>query len=222
MLADSQAMVIDAVTYLFNLIAERLKVRPFTKQELLWTPQARAYFAEKRRLYLELFPPLVSVTCLVAITILTLREAIGTLREPKDEADDVSVKIMLLFSAGNLLLDMVNVTCFARAQSAFGLDMVRQENATIFHSFRDHSSNNNETTGLINSNSHTHSACGSCNALPIASYGSQAMLSQEIESRTDMPLVNLNMCSAWTVSVDLSQYIVLCNVYLVFSRRPHY
>jgi hypothetical protein len=33
----------------------------------------------------------------------------------------------MLFPGLNLLLDVVNVTCFARADSAFGLDAIRRE-----------------------------------------------------------------------------------------------
>lgn len=138
MLADSAAMLVDSITYLLNLLAERIKNRPYEND----------YLKEKRRLYLELFPPVVSVATLIVVTVATLRESIDTLtHEPAQ--DDVSLTIMLIFSAGNLILDIVNVTCFARAQLNFGMDLMRKENAVIRDSWR-----STESTPLLRLQNH--------------------------------------------------------------------
>eukprot|EP00523_Entomoneis_sp_CCMP467_P022842 CAMPEP_0168830148 /NCGR_PEP_ID=MMETSP0727-20121128/1381_1 /TAXON_ID=265536 /ORGANISM="Amphiprora sp., Strain CCMP467" /LENGTH=137 /DNA_ID=CAMNT_0008883369 /DNA_START=197 /DNA_END=607 /DNA_ORIENTATION=+ len=52
MLADSEAMTVDAVTYLFNLCAERIKNRPPKEAELRLKPKQRKYQRELRRLSL--------------------------------------------------------------------------------------------------------------------------------------------------------------------------
>lgn len=142
MLADSEAMAVDAVTYLFNLLAERMKNQPLSAAEQLLSPEICSYQRQLRRLYLELIPPALSVGTLICVTIYTLREAITTLWDIQDgtnttDDEDVSVVVMLIFSSANLVLDFVNVTCFVRSHALFGLDMVKQENATITTSLRD-------------------------------------------------------------------------------------
>ena len=183
MLADSQAMAVDALTYLFNLLAERIKNRPITEHELTLPTPVRSYRRELQRLYLEVIPPALSVITLIVVTIMTLQEACGTLwgDDNEDEEDEnVSVTIMLLFSAGNLLLDIVNVTCFAKAQSAFGLDVVQKDQPSVRDSII-------ESTRLI------------------AALGDDDDDEEEegngVCERTT-GLVNLNMCSAWTVSCN--------------------
>ena len=162
MLADSEAMAVDALTYLFNLWAERVKKSPI---ESVPNPE---YRRELRRLYLELLSPLISMSTLVVITFNTVKEAFETLDGGKDE--DVSVVIMLIFSAANLLLDIANVTCFARAKSLFlGITPSTQ------------SLEPSETTTLIASG---------------APLEDQDSLPHKFHNHN---LVNLNMCSAWTV-----------------------
>lgn len=121
MLADAEAMSIDALTYLFNLAAERLKNRPYTEYELKYLSVAeRKIRREKLCLYLELIPPTLSVLSLVAVTAWTMTTAIATLQQQNNNTDatmDVSVSIMFLFSAANLALDIFNVTWFANSSS---------------------------------------------------------------------------------------------------------
>ena len=183
MLADSEAMSIDALTYLFNLWAEQLKKGPPSKKELRHTPAVRAYKRELKRLYLELVPPAISLVALISITVITLREAISTLWGEVDgnDQEDVSIQIMLLFSGGNLLLDVMNVTCFARAHSAFGLEAVRKEHKSLQDSWR----GTGETTALLQDSLNDRSV----------SY----TIEEESEEKQGGDLINLNMCSAWTV-----------------------
>jgi Co/Zn/Cd efflux system component len=92
-----------------------------------------------RCLYLELIPPMISVVTLVVVTMLALRLSVRTLLvyhtyhqtngggDNNDDNDDDNViqsndrddhlpnlSIMLWFSGFNLVLDLLNVSCFAR------------------------------------------------------------------------------------------------------------
>ena len=129
-MGDSAAMMVDALTYLFNLLAERQKAR--FRDELTEAKRrgdSRAFAAQslecrKRTLQMELLPPVISVTTLLIVTGFVLRQAIKVLL--LDRTRDVSeqknpnVTLMLAFSCGNLVLDIVNVTCFAKAEHALG------------------------------------------------------------------------------------------------------
>jgi Co/Zn/Cd efflux system component len=197
MLADSEAMAVDALTYLFNLYAERVKNGPPTKNELRLTPAVRAYTRELRRLYLELVPPSISVATLVVITVMTLMEAFKSLFGKTEEiGDDVSIRIMFLFSSANLLLDVVNVTCFARANSTFGLDVVREENRTIRESMTP-GGLATETTRLVSVELDLQRMPAG-QATDRGNYGSPS----ERNGTDSHRIVNLNMCSAWTVSLS--------------------
>jgi len=214
MLADSEAMMVDALTYLFNLCAERIKNRPLTDDERQMDPRHVQYRREMLRLYLELIPPALSVATLIAVTVLTLREATNTLKRSheadasgggdNEEEDNVSLPIMLIFSGANLLLDFVNVTCFARADMNFGLDVVRREQFSIKESFR-------ETFGspptVSSSRRPTTEATSLLSNRTDLDYelGLSHVASRDRVSSSDLypdkphEIVNLNMCSAWTV-----------------------
>lgn len=206
MLADSEAMSVDALTYLFNLCAERIKSRPFDKEELELPEKERTYRRELSRLYLELVPPSISVLTLIVVTIITTQEALNTLmgEEDGDAEDDVSVPIMLLFSGANLLLDIVNVTCFARANSTFGLDVVQKENLTISEGIREarlgkeHGDVATENTRLVSDREEP-----------------------SLEDGRRQPL-ELNMCSAWThVCADtLRSAAVLIAATFAYTLEP--
>jgi Co/Zn/Cd efflux system component len=194
MLADSEAMSVDALTYLFNMCAERIKNRPFSEHELSLPSPVRLRRRTMKRLYLELIPPLISVTTLIIVTVFVLRDSLQTLfgeHGEYDQADDdVDVSIMLLFSGINLLLDIVNVTCFARAHQAFGL----------------------QTMGLQPAQ---HKSLRAHDFVKMTSVGAEVEFQQTVATEVT-PLVvdetaeivekenpfgaNLNMCSAWTVS----------------------
>lgn len=207
MLADSEAMSVDALTYLFNMWAERIKNRPFTDYELSLPTPVRMRRRTMKRLYLELIPPLISVTTLIVVTIFVMKDALQTLfgEQGTDGTpdDDVDVGIMLLFSGINLLLDIVNVTCFARAHQAFGL----------------------QSLSLAPSPHHR-----SHDIIKMTSVGAEVEFEQTIATELtplcldeiadnvekDSPFgANLNMCSAWTVSnaATISRHSVfLCSL----------
>jgi Co/Zn/Cd efflux system component len=103
-------MYVDVATYFFNFLAERFKHGHADLSH---------YQRRLRRLVLELIPPCISVMTLAAVTVLSLRQALGALRgaQPRKQ-DEPHVQIMFGFSALNLLLDVINVRCFARANQA--------------------------------------------------------------------------------------------------------
>lgn len=125
MMGDSAAMMVDALTYLFNWYAERQKLiyaeklkgeRGQTGNRLL---QYRKYTYQ-----LELIPPLLSVSSLLVVTAIVMNKAVRVLvldakRDVSEQADP-NTHTMMLFSFLNLLLDFLNVFCFAKAKHAMG------------------------------------------------------------------------------------------------------
>ncbi len=116
MLGDSATMFVDAFTYMFNLYAERekgaaLKPSPLQKAKL------------------ELIPPTISVVALISVTTYVSAEAIRTIHEynvgpeDTDPSDDANTTYMLIFSSINLLIDFLNMGCFASASRLFGYDL---------------------------------------------------------------------------------------------------
>jgi Co/Zn/Cd efflux system component len=179
MLEDAEAMTVDALTYLFNLAAERVKNRPYTEEEKRLPPSVLDYRRERLRLYLEVIPPLISVATLGIVTVLAIKDALESLAAPKEEESAVNVNLMIIFSAGNMLLDIVNVGCFAKAHQAYGLSTVKREPRSSYRSAR-----NMELEGLLQKDHADNLSAPSED-------------SDESEATTS---INLNMCSAWTVS----------------------
>ena len=161
MLADTMAMSVDAFTYLFNLFAERLKhhnssiflgnTKGISHQEL-------ARRRKKLRLYLEFIPPLLSVLALILVSLHALKEAMYTIISHHDTStdnlsnneDDVpNVHMMLFFSTLNLGLDIMNVTCFAKAKN-FTLGGIRGlEDKSDNISSVDYSSKNSDVENVL-------------------------------------------------------------------------
>jgi hypothetical protein len=196
MLEDAEAMSVDALTYLFNLWAEQIKHRPYTEAELQLPIPVRDYRREMTRLYVELIPPLLSVSTLVVVTIFATRDALEEFLHSDDVEDengvatpDVNVNIMLWFSGANLLLDLVNVTCFARANQAFGLSIPSPR--------RQSTNGSGEMQSLLEQGSLIHIRDNE----ELCSYHDEhSRLSLRTEPFDSDSFVNLNMCSAWTVS----------------------
>lgn len=150
MMGDSAAMMVDALTYLFNWVAERQKSRfddddmheqhqqQLTTEATKTTPtvdataatdpnllgRIRARNKRKAILRLEIIPPIISVTILVIVTIVVTHQAVKVLlldaHRSRSEQNNPNVNLMLLFSFLNLLLDGINVFCFAKANHATG------------------------------------------------------------------------------------------------------
>lgn len=171
MLGDSAAMSVDAMTYAFNLAAER---RKDSSDQIT-------------RLKLEIIPPCISIVTLIAVTIMIMKDAIITLlgRVPENKADEPNVDLMFLFSALNLVLDFVNMGCFARAKHAMGFNTLQIEMEEMSALEVDEGVGDDEMLSL-----------------------SENTLSAEIEMKeknnvdsddmSDDQSANLNMCSAYT------------------------
>jgi Co/Zn/Cd efflux system component len=206
MWADSEAMSVDALTYLFNLGAEKIKSRPYTPEEISMPRWYRLRTRKLKRLYLELVPPLISVSTLIVVTVFALKSSLATLFHTTEHADEeVDVTIMLFFSALNLLLDLVNVSCFAKAHQAFGLNDVMSSGHHVHHSVRA-----TEKTPLL-----TQSSQG---GIEVELEASPTVQDDDDEDKDGVGM-NLNMCSAWTVSVGGVRTLVLaCVVTAGFLR----
>mmetsp|Transcript_6123 Transcript_6123/g.11606 ORF Transcript_6123/g.11606 Transcript_6123/m.11606 type:complete len:418 (-) Transcript_6123:229-1482(-) len=79
---------------------------------------------KRRNLKLEIVPPVISVSILIVVIGVVLQNAIRVLildsHRNKKEQSLPNLAIMMTFSILNLLLDIVNVTCFARAKHLMG------------------------------------------------------------------------------------------------------
>lgn len=215
MLADSEAMSVDALTYFFNLVAERIKNAPYSERELSMSSEARDFQRELRRLYLELIPPAISVTTLIVVTMMTLRDAIATLQLDQEDgtAEDVSLSIMLIFSGANLLLDVVNVTCFARVNSAFGLEIVRRDSIAIQESIRTRDWDP-ELYGITERSLLLRS--GTEDSLPDSDNDANSDRNNEYSGFSSGAMINLNMCSAWTVRYTIALCeLTICLKYML-------
>lgn len=204
-MADCAAMSVDAVTYLFNYCAERLKHRKLTEKEKTLPHDVLHRRLKLHRLYLELFPPLLSVTTLLTVTVVSLKQAISTLLEGPDVAGKgPDVMIMLVFSAMNLVLDAVNVTCFARADQAQGLP------TTVFQhhpSPTEGSEISAELKGLLGQPKNQKE--GTSSHYDATDSESHTVETTDDESSQDSEKhLNLNMCSAWTVRYFFSEPFV--------------
>ena len=206
MLEDAEAMSVDAITYLFNLCAERIKNRPYSAKELEMPVALRDYRRERLRLYLELVPPLISVVTLIIVTVLATQDAIEDLTcDITDDDcggdDDVDVNIMLWFSGANLLLDLVNVGCFARANQAVGISIAVQDYTESTRYAVEDMQHTLEMEGLLLKDETEDDD------------GSEASYDFNGKHVVHHVLVNLNMCSAWTVRAylrcEVSQIIFL-------------
>ncbi|KAL7579524.1 hypothetical protein ACA910_007899 [Epithemia clementina (nom. ined.)] len=132
MKGDSAAMVVDSMTYLFNWYAEKRKIR-FDQDcsangALPPDWEGRNLSRERRKLVLrlEIIPPLISVTTLIAVTIVVLNRAIDVLvldaTRSRSEQANPNIHLMMAFSVFNLGLDFLNVFCFARAKHLLGFE----------------------------------------------------------------------------------------------------
>ena len=139
MKGDSAAMIVDSFTYLFNWFAER---RKRTFDQYYMEPTALAFTPDRARLVrqrtkrkvvlqYEILPPLLSVSTLVVVTAVVLRDALRVIwldlhRDPALQSDP-NIHLMMMFSMINLCLDGMNFVCFARGGHLFGYDTTEDE-----------------------------------------------------------------------------------------------
>ena len=173
MMGDSIAMAVDAFTYGFNLVAERMKnkadysvddldngnddpdefdinININTSPEDVERRTARA--KRKLKLTLELVPPLISVTTLAIVTGFILHESIGVLvldtHRDVNKQSKPNVMVMFVFSFLNLLVDAVNIMFFSKADHAFGYDTFAEDlNQVVVQSGNDNGNGDGDENG---------------------------------------------------------------------------
>jgi len=204
MLGDSAAMWVDSFTYAFNLYAERKK----------------SSSTRKERLRLELIPPLVSVISLVGVTSYIISDALSTIIGDKD-IDDPNTAVMAIFSTLNLVLDLVNMACFAKARKLLGFAVLdtgssldhmydhhyhRQpaiSNHTVVHQKRYSKGSgifeNEQTSLFMDESSPSYQGKGlSTNEEECENVHAALPDDDELYVGTKDDSANLNMCSAYT------------------------
>ena len=198
MMADCAAMTVDAITYLVNYGAERMKNREISENDLELHPEARQRHRKLQRLYLELVPPLFSVMTLLVVTFVSVKDSIDQLMDDGTDSKPPDVLIMLVFSLLNLILDAVNVSCFARAADQIvGLPASLLVNVNETGSVEE-----TELAGLLKKGNDTGDSLtysGVSQETDIDS-GSSGMNDDDDSRSSGNNNLNLNMCSAWTVS----------------------
>lgn len=230
MVGDSSAMVVDSLTYLFNSYAEKIKNKSLQENDDDKTlsdveKEIRRLNRTRQRLWLEILPPLCSVMTLIGLTIYITVDAWDTLSSSEyndDSEDDGTSKstmddepdigVMFFFSGLNLALDILNVTCFARAKHAFGFAVIDQDrhrymlayDGSLHNQYADSLKEIRSEVDLTRLDSDEISTRESYSSISEENQAS----SQEEEIINNTQEVNLNMCSAYTVS--------RCEVHLVF------
>lgn len=124
MMADAQAMAVDAFTYLFNLMAERQKRKLFdnedsTDQKSEKTKNRQLLDNKIYMIYLELIPPSISVVVLVAVSVQAFCDAMDKLfnKEFVPKSEQSNVLLMFAFSGTNLLIDILNMLYFSKLKN---------------------------------------------------------------------------------------------------------
>lgn len=228
MVGDSAAMIVDALTYLFNWIAEVRKNR-FDRlyTEASCTDVASSCSeadrrANKRRrerakrkmvLQLEIYPPLISVLTLIVVVALVMRRSIIILvldmHRPRDQQRIPNVNLMLAFSIFNLALDGLNMYCFASANHLMGYDVTDETEDEHMRSPR---SSGNATATTLSTYRHVDDDEDGGNNLGTRSRrdeenpqdqdvghdSAQRSESDSDDSNQEESHANLNMCSAYT------------------------
>lgn len=137
------------------------------------------FLKRRRHLLLELVPPLMSVSILIIVTIVILHNSIQTLildkNREESEQTQPNLEVMVAFASVNLLVDLFNVTSFARAKHLMGYNTSEQ------------SDTEQQYGEVIDDDIHSGS-----NSNDIV----ESVTGPE-ESEEDTR-VNLNMCSAYT------------------------
>jgi hypothetical protein len=229
MVADSSAMMIDSLTYLFNSYAERIKNMSLKENDDETLSEAerelRRLGRTRQRLWLEILPPLCSVLTLVVLTICIIIQAVNTLLEPNDDVflddgtisteNDPNIGVMFFFSALNLGLDILNVSCFARAKHAFGFAVIDKDrhrymlayDGSLHNEFADNLKGVRSEVDLCELDKDEESFTANYRSVSDEKINPSRPKTNKGNERP--PEVNLNMCSAYTVSVKhmLQHYV---------------
>lgn len=220
MLADSITMMVDSFAYIFNWYAERQKCSYASNLN----GHKRSVLLYRKYTYqLELLPPLLSVLILLVLTIYIARGAIKTLilDIERDESEQATpnVKLMIAFSLINLFFDLFNVFCFARAKHAFGyktkLDPdeiipINKRPTSTTKSQSDYSDSQEDGNADMEDGREDETSKG-MQSLEIESYGYSRDGHRHDHGDESS---NLNMCSAYTVSI----FVIVYFNYLTISN----
>eukprot|EP00804_Cyclotella_cryptica_P008674 CCRYP_020843-RA/>CCRYP_020843-RA protein AED:0.04 eAED:0.04 QI:357/1/1/1/1/1/3/420/350 len=218
MIGDSSAMVIDSLTYLFNSYAERIKNLSLSTDDddhlTEREKELKRLGRTRQRLLLEIAPPLCSVLTLIGLTIYIIKDALDTLARTDFESgegdgsssySDPNVGIMFFFSGLNLALDILNVTCFARAKHAFGFAVIDEDRHRYMLAY-DGSLHNVYADSLrVRSEINLSDDDPEEEAINVAQGQNYSSITNEsndthlqINREKTFKEVNLNMCSAYT------------------------
>jgi hypothetical protein len=238
MIGDSAAMAVDALAYGFNLLAEREKHIDTLEVELsastiegeacitpleIESAKAERRLRHKRRqLQLELVPPLISVSFLLIVVGYVLNDAIRTLildvNRSETEQSRPNIILMMTFSTLNLFVDIINVTCFARANHLTGYNTVEKQSTD---------GGNNEVDdneSLIERYATHFEIQDDCRTAKRKAESSRINTSSDeamSEDSNEDDHVNLNMCSAYTVCFWLCPSLESVRVYVVVLSQMH-
>ncbi|KAL7462741.1 hypothetical protein ACHAXS_003114 [Conticribra weissflogii] len=242
MIGDSSAMIIDSLTYLFNSYAERIKnvsLQENLDERLSGSEKEMKRLERTRqRLWLEILPPLCSVMTLIGLTIYIIVDAWTTLNEqkveereaeiedtiPSSKSDAPDIGIMFFFSGLNLALDVLNVTCFARAKRAFGFAVIDQDRHRYMLAYDGSLHNQYADSMRVRSEIDLSGLDDEPSSEGVKNYSSVSLGSEGApslpmdEETNSFPEVNLNMCSAYTVSLlHLSRICVSFEAGIILS-----
>mmetsp|Transcript_9733 Transcript_9733/g.21174 ORF Transcript_9733/g.21174 Transcript_9733/m.21174 type:complete len:418 (-) Transcript_9733:153-1406(-) len=199
---------------------------------------------KRRNLKLEIVPPVISVSILIVVIGVVLQNAIRVLildsHRNKKEQSLPNLAIMMTFSILNLLLDIVNVTCFARAKHLMGyntnvpsgsqIEESSYEGKTIgdYQLSNEIGCNSSLDGGTVNVK---HKNPTAEDSTTIAIYDSSRVLKEQAsevigndklsgnEDDGGDERVNLNMCSAYThVFADTlrSTAVIIASIVAIF------
>mmetsp|Transcript_12570 Transcript_12570/g.18045 ORF Transcript_12570/g.18045 Transcript_12570/m.18045 type:complete len:352 (+) Transcript_12570:69-1124(+) len=213
MVGDSAAMVIDSLTYLFNSYAEKIKNKSLKESvdDNLSAAEKKLKRLERtrQRLWLEIIPPLCSVMTLIVLTIYIIVDAFNTLSKSdhEDGENDPNIGIMFFFSALNLVLDIMNVTCFARAKHAFGFAVIDKDrhryvlayNGSLHNEMADSMKRErSEVDFALQTDQKDDSLENYCSISEPEKSDTALHIIPSVEEEEKSDDINLNMCSAYT------------------------
>eukprot|EP00569_Conticribra_weissflogii_P004514 CAMPEP_0171329520 /NCGR_PEP_ID=MMETSP0878-20121228/1347_1 /TAXON_ID=67004 /ORGANISM="Thalassiosira weissflogii, Strain CCMP1336" /LENGTH=417 /DNA_ID=CAMNT_0011829563 /DNA_START=33 /DNA_END=1286 /DNA_ORIENTATION=+ len=199
---------------------------------------------KRRNLKLEIVPPVISVSILIVVIGVVLQNAIRVLildsHRNKKEQSLPNLAIMMTFSILNLLLDIVNVTCFARAKHLMGYNTNVPSGSQIEESsYEGKTIGDYQLSNEIGCNSSLdggtvkikHKNPTAEDSTTIAIYDSSRVLKEQAsevigndklsgnEDDGGDERVNLNMCSAYThVFADTlrSTAVIIASIVAIF------
>ncbi|GKY98021.1 hypothetical protein MPSEU_000760200 [Mayamaea pseudoterrestris] len=223
MMGDGAAMTVDAMTYLLNYYAERRKkkllninvngeqVEAMARECTLQQQRTK----RKQVLQLEIISPLLSVSALMVITVYVMGQAIHTLlldlHRSRSEQLSPNVDLMMAFSFLNLVLDCLNVYCFAKAKHLLGYATVEQQEwegvngddnviqvNKLSSAARSMEGRRKYSLVCADDDYNAHENGCSINGLKAADKSPEMRHQNYHDSHEDDQHANLNMCSAYT------------------------